>query len=233
MRAHPPPVPAMRLPKSRTQRAAVAVFLLACVAGGCGDAADPPPEDSSDRSGTTAANGRARAQPALTRAEADRLTRAIDALERRVAALERGSAAPSPDAGTPGAGADVAPTAAVDARELKELRDKLLAGVSSPADARRFWRLLRGDGDPAGAPSDDGPRRSSAPDSSPAPAAQDSAPDDLTPDSAPLVFEDLLLPLDAVDSRWHGAKLVEDGAHGNAASFDGAAAHIDIGPCPF
>ena len=68
---------------------------------------------------------------------------------------------------------------------------------------------------------------------SPAPGGDDAAPDDLTRDTAPLVFEDMFLSLDAVDSRWHGAKLIEDGVHGNAASFDDPAAVIDIGPCPF
>src|SRR5262245_315685 len=234
MRAHSASAPAVRLAGPRTRCAGLALLLVAWGAGGCGDAADQQPEDAPVASDGPAGNGRARTQPALTRAEADRLTRAIEALDRRVAALEQARQAPSPDTdpSAAAAAADLRSDPAADAREQKELRDRLLAGVASPADARRYWSLLRRDMDPAGAASDDGPRRSSSTDSSVTPGAQDAPPDDLTPDSAPLVFEDLLLPLDVVDSRWHGAKLVEDGAHGNAASFDGGTAHIDIGPCP-
>jgi poly(3-hydroxybutyrate) depolymerase len=39
-------------------------------------------------------------------------------------------------------------------------------------------------------------------------------------------------PLETLDARWRGASLIPDGAAGNAASFDGRNARIDVGPCP-
>lgn len=38
--------------------------------------------------------------------------------------------------------------------------------------------------------------------------------------------------LDTPGPGWHGARVVDDGANGRAAAFDGNTAHIDLGPCP-
>lgn len=209
-------------------RVQFALILLGSICGCGGEATDSPDTAASAKepfSDAAAGHSSARKRPSDMQDEVARLRRSIADLDRRVAELEgRQPAAP------PVPGASTGSDSSGDPRDQSDLRDRLLAGVATPDEARRFWARLRRD---AGAASDDGGSRDSSPALRPR-LSLDDAPRETTPPVAEkLLAEDLELPLDAVDARWHGAKLVTDGARNGAASFDGGSAHIDIGPCPF
>jgi hypothetical protein len=200
------------------------VILLGSIVCACGDdATDSSSAASAPDVSAETAVGRSSARtrtPSELRDEIERLRRTNAALNQRIADLEgrQPDAPPAPRAADP---AD----AAVGAREQEELRERLLAGVATPDEARRFWTRLRG-GDAGNTSASSTDLRPALDDDGWSRAAS-------APVAEKLLAEDLELPLDAVDARWSGPKLITDGARGNAASFDGGSAHIDVGPCPY
>jgi len=209
---------------------AIATSGLVLAAIGCGDESPRRDDAAAARRGAvrSAEDGASRApdDPSADVSRADdeemrRLRRRIADLERRVRDLEARQRAGRDVAPAEPAAREDAPTPRLDAaaaeairKETERLRERLLAGAASAEEARRYWDLLGG-----GESNDAAVGRS----------AESGAPTSARP--RPL-GEDLWLALDETDARWHAAKLVADGARGNAASFQTDDARIDVGPCP-
>jgi len=214
---------------------APAVCILgAALAGGCSDDESGRQDPDEDRPESRAADSGSAG--ARSDASARQQRQAIEDLQRRVTALERRDAAGARGSRpAPGGGTDAARRpdrgAAGEPEETAKLRERLLSGAATAAEARKFWDRLRdpaeavGSSENGASATEDGVARSPG-------TGEASLPDGPSQVHPRISIEDVRLPLDEVDLRWSGAKLITDGVRNNAAAFDAAGARIDAGPCP-